>query len=53
MQQRTPQADEVAQANAILAAGSGAQDQLLPVSHAIQDTIGYIPPDSVVDDRPA
>ena len=47
MQQRVPQADVVAQANAILAASSGAQDQLLPVLHAIQDAVGYIPPDQV------
>jgi formate dehydrogenase subunit gamma len=48
MQQRVPQADMAAQASAILAASSGAQDQLLPVLHAIQDAIGYIPPDQVV-----
>ena len=47
--QRTSQADEIAQANAILAASSGTQDQLLPVLHAIQDAIGYIPPDRVID----
>jgi len=50
MQQRTPQAqvDIAAQASAILAASSGTQDQLLPVLHAIQDAIGYVPPDQVV-----
>jgi formate dehydrogenase subunit gamma len=47
MQQRIPQAAEAAQASAILTATSGAQDQLLPVLHAIQDAIGYIPPDQV------
>lgn len=31
----------------ILALSAGLQDQLLPVLHAIQDTIGYIPPESV------
>jgi formate dehydrogenase subunit gamma len=36
-----------AQASAILAASNGAQDQLLPVLHAIQDAIGYIPSDLV------
>ena len=49
MQQRIPQApaDMAAQASAILAASNGAQDQLLPVLHAIQDAIGYIPSDLV------
>lgn len=35
------------QVNAILAVSGNAQDQLLPVLHAIQDTVGFIPPDSV------
>ena len=49
MQQHTPHAAEPAQASAILAGSSGAQDQLLPVLHAIQDAIGYIPPDQVAE----
>ena len=52
MQQRIPQApakaESAAQVSAILAASSGAQDQLLPVLHAIQDAVGFIPPDQVV-----
>jgi formate dehydrogenase subunit gamma len=32
---------------AILAASGTGQDQLLPVLHAIQDTLGYVPPDEV------
>ncbi len=35
------------QASAIISAHAGAQDQLLPALHAIQDAIGYIPSDSV------
>jgi formate dehydrogenase subunit gamma len=38
-----------AQVGAILAASSGAQDQLIPVLHTIQDAIGYIPPEQVID----
>jgi formate dehydrogenase subunit gamma len=49
MQQRIPQADIAAQASAILAASGGTQDQLLPVLHAIQDAIGYVPPDQVMN----
>jgi formate dehydrogenase subunit gamma len=47
MQQRSHQADDSAKASAILAATSGAQDQLLPLLHAMQDAIGYIPPEQV------
>ncbi len=49
MQQRTPQApaEIAAQVSVILAASSGTQDQLMPVLHAIQDAIGYVPPDHV------
>ena len=42
-------ADLVAQARSLLAQSSGAQDQLLPVLHAIQDTLGFIPTDAVAD----
>jgi formate dehydrogenase subunit gamma len=35
------------QVRALLAAGTTTQDQLLPMLHAIQDTLGYIPPDAV------
>jgi formate dehydrogenase subunit gamma len=37
----------IAQASAILSASGGAQEQLLPVLHAIQDAIGYVPPELV------
>jgi formate dehydrogenase subunit gamma len=33
--------------SAILAANPAGQDQLLPTLHAIQDLLGYIPPDAV------
>ena len=33
--------------SAILALAAGPQDQLLPTLHAIQDSLGYIPPGSV------
>lgn len=36
-----------AQVNAILASHGNGQDQLLPVLHAIQDTVGFIAPDIV------
>ena len=36
-----------AQVGALLAASGNGQDQLLPVLHAIQDSVGFIPPDEV------
>ena len=33
--------------DAILAARSPGPDQLLPVLHAIQDALGYVPPEAV------
>jgi NADH:ubiquinone oxidoreductase subunit E len=33
--------------SAILAASTARQDQLLPALHAIQDALGYIPPEQV------
>ncbi|MES2258264.1 MAG: formate dehydrogenase subunit gamma [Pseudomonadota bacterium] len=47
MQPRTNEPAE--QVSSILARSDGSQDQLLPVLHAIQDTIGFIPPDSVTE----
>jgi formate dehydrogenase subunit gamma len=37
------------QVRCILAAHGSSQDQLLPVLHAIQESIGYVPPASVPD----
>ena len=42
-----PNSDPAAQVSAILAAGGNGQDQLLPALHAIQDSIGYLPPGEV------
>jgi formate dehydrogenase subunit gamma len=49
MQQQLSPAGVADQASAILANSSGAADQLLPVLHAIQDAVGYIPPDRLDD----
>jgi formate dehydrogenase subunit gamma len=38
-----------AQVAVILADSGGGQDQLLPVLHAIQDSVGFIPPDAVAE----
>lgn len=40
-------ADLHSQVNAVLAAIGNTQDQLLPALHAIQDLIGFIPPETV------
>ncbi len=44
-QRATEPADFSGQIRTILANSGGAQDQLLPVLHAIQDAAGYVPPD--------
>ncbi|MES2148492.1 MAG: formate dehydrogenase subunit gamma [Pseudomonadota bacterium] len=46
-QRATDPAADLEQVRSILAFGASGQDQLLPVLHAIQDTLGFIPPDSV------
>ena len=48
MNQRTNDPAALAgQVNDILAVSGTGQDQLLPVLHAIQDTLGFIPPDTL------
>jgi len=42
-----PAISSAEQVGAILAASACSQDQLLPVLHAIQDAVGFVPPDAV------
>lgn len=42
-----PAISSAAQVGAILAASAASQDQLLPVLHAIQDAVGFVPPETV------
>lgn len=40
-------ADLATEVTNILACGTGSQDQLLPVLHAIQDAVGFVPPEQL------
>jgi len=42
-----PTTTSAATVGAILAASATSQDQLLPVLHAIQDALGFVPPETV------